>query len=314
MERIEARAPPRIGVRGPFDDALFPVRQPMFCPTCQQDVPALAVPEEPGVVRCAFCGEDLEVRGQETGDRSQETVNSTRVSDYHFSTERLTETEEWADRELEDVAPASSLPPRPDLTDWELDPQLRAAERLLKGLRQTAPAESVTAMHTAHAQAPSWHVPATPATSPAEPPRAKQEWIASARAEKSGTLAWACLSLGVMALACGGVLVAWSLLSDRGDLWSLGLPLAVVGQGGLVIGLLLQLDGLWNSSRKTEETLTQLDGKLHDLAHTTTMLGTTRSTPAQSFYVHMAEGASPHLLLADLKGQLDLLAERLTRK
>ena len=108
-----------------------------------------------------------------------------------------------------------------------------------------------------------------------------------------------------MALACGGVLIAWSLIAGRDDLWSIGLPLAVVGQGGLVIGLLLQLDGLWQSSKKTEETLTQLDCKLHDLAHTTTMLGTTRSTPAQSFYVHMAEGASPHLLLADLKGQLD---------
>ena len=117
-----------------------------------------------------------------------------------------------------------------------------------------------------------------------------------------------------MALACGGVLIAWSLLGSRDDLWSLGMPLAVVGQGGLVIGLLLQLDGLWQSSQKTEDTLTQLDGKLHDLAHTTTMLGTTRSTPAQSFYVHMAEGASPHLLLADLKGQLDLLADRLARK
>jgi hypothetical protein len=311
MERIEAQVPPRIGVRGPLDDALFPVRQPMFCPTCQQDVPALAVPEEPGVVRCAFCGEDLEVRGQESGDRSQESVNSTRVSDYHFSTERVTETEEWADRQVEEVAPANSLPPRPDLTDWELDPQLRAAERLLKGLRQTSPEANVTA---AHSQAPAWHVPPAPAASPAEPPRTRQEPIPSAKAEKSGTLAWACLSLGVMALACGAVLVGWSLFVDRGDLWSLGLPLAVVGQGGLVIGLLLQLDGLWNSSRKTEETLTQLDGKLHDLAHTTTMLGTTRSTPAQSFYVHMAEGASPHLLLADLKGQLDLLAERLARK
>ena len=286
----------------------------MFCPTCQQDVPALAVPEEPGVVRCAFCGEDLEVRGQESGVTSQETVGSARVSDYHFSTAKVTETEELADTQFKDIEPVSSLPPRPDLTDWELDPQLRAAERLLKGLRQAAPAESVTAMHSAHAQAPTWHVPTSPAASPAESPRLRQEPIPSAKGEKSGTLAWACLSLGVMALACGGVLVGWSLLADRGDLWSLGLPLAVVGQGGLVIGLLLQLDGLWNSSRKTEETLTQLDGKLHDLAHTTTMLGTTRSTPAQSFYVHMVEGASPHLLLADLKGQLDLLAERLARK
>ncbi|MGI8982216.1 MAG: hypothetical protein ACR2FY_23535 [Pirellulaceae bacterium] len=267
----------------------------MFCPACQQDVPALAVPEEPGVVRCAFCGEELEVRGQESGEWSQESVGSAPGTDLE---------------EMPNFEPVSVLPPRPDLEDWDLEPQLRATERLLKGLRQTAPAESVMATHTAHAQAPAWHVPAASA----EPPRARQEVVVPKRAEKSSSLAWACLSLGVMALACGLVLIGWSLADSRDDLWSLGLPLAVVGQGGLVIGLLLQLNGLWQSSQRTDETLTLLDGKLHDLAHTTTMLGTTRSTPAQSFYVHMAEGASPHLLLADLKGQLDLLAERLARK
>ncbi|MBC7856216.1 MAG: hypothetical protein IAF94_22525 [Pirellulaceae bacterium] len=264
---------------------------PMFCPACQQDVPALAVPEEPGVVRCAFCGEELEVRGQESEDRSQESVGSALRTDLE---------------EMPDFEPVSSLPARPDLEDWDLEPQLRATERLLKGLRQTAPIENVMATHTPHAQAPDWHVPVSPST--------RQEKAVSQTAEKSGTLAWACLSLGVMALACGLVLIAWSLAGSRDDLWSIGLPLAVVGQGGLVIGLLLQQSGLWQSNQKTDETLTLLDDKLHDLAHTTTMLGTTRSTPAQSFYVHMAEGASPHLLLADLKGQLDLLAERLARK
>lgn len=274
----------------------------MFCPACQQDVPALAVPEEPGVVRCAFCSEELEVRGQESEDRSQESgvrcqesVRAARSADLE---------------EMPHFEPVGVLPPRPDLEDWDLEPQLRATERLLKGLRQTAPAESVMATHPPHAQAPAWHVPVTTE----EPPRARQKNLVPEKAEKSGTMAWACLSLGVMALACGLVLIVWSLAGSRDDLWSLGLPLAVVGQGGLVIGLLLQQSGLWQSNQKTDETLTLLDGKLHDLAHTTTMLGTTRSTPAQSFYVHMAEGASPHLLLADLKGQLDLLAERLARK
>jgi hypothetical protein len=272
----------------------------MFCPACQQDVPALAVPEEPGVVRCAFCSEELETRGQEVGIGEREAEDGELGTEVR-GREPLLE-------------PVLALPPRPDFEDWELEPQLRAAERLLKGLRQTSPAESVTAMHAAHPQAPGWHAPAAPIASPGSLSSARQETVVPEKAEKSSTLAWACLSLGVMALACGGVLIAWSLLDARDDLWSLGLPLAVVGQGGLVFGLLLQLDGLWQSSRNSAATLAQLDGKLHDLAHATTMLGTTRSTPAQSFYVHMAEGAGPHLLLADLKGQLDLLAERLSRK
>src|SRR5688500_14475161 len=45
---------------------------PMWCAACQLDAPALAVPEEPGVIRCAFCGGELG-RGQESGVRSQES-------------------------------------------------------------------------------------------------------------------------------------------------------------------------------------------------------------------------------------------------
>lgn len=277
----------------------------MFCPACQQDVPALAVPEEPGVIRCAFCSEELEMRLRDSGGRDPKLALSDGSDESNESEEAET---------IHQPERVSPLPPRLDLEDWELEPQLRAAERLLKGLRQEAPGEHVSAAHAAHRPVPDWHVPAANTPQPAEVALAWRQKNVPEQAEKSGTLAWTCLSLGVMALACGGVLIAWSLLAGRDDLWSIGLPLAVVGQGGLVIGLLLQLDGLWQTSKKTEESLTHLDGKLHDLAHTTTMLGTTRSTPAQSFYVHMAEGASPHLLLADLKGQLDLLAERMSRK
>lgn len=289
----------------------------MFCPACQQDVPAIAVPEEPGVVRCAFCSEELEKRAQGMGIGSQVQVRNhepTPTEQIEVPEVALLDYESCTPAEsaaFDSPEPVSQLRPRLDLEDWELEPQLRAAERLLKGLRQEAPAEQVNAVHAAHQPVPDWHVPDA---RPSETPQVRRPLDAPKLDEKSGTLAWTCLSLGVMALACGGVLVAWSLLASRDDLWSIGLPLAVIGQGGLVIGLLLQLDGLWRTSRKTEETLTHLDGKLHDLAHTATMLGTTRSTPAQSFYVHMAEGASPHLLLADLKGQLDLLAERMSQK
>jgi hypothetical protein len=43
-------------------------------------------------------------------------------------------------------------------------------------------------------------------------------------------------------------------------------------------------------------------------------MSVTHSAPAQSFYAHMAGGASPQLLLADLKGQLDLLAVRMSEQ
>ena len=121
------------------------------------------------------------------------------------------------------------------------------------------------------------------------------------------------MSLGLAAFACGAVLLVWSLVGGRDDLWPIGLPLALIGQAGLIVGLVFQLDGLWHTSRKTEHAIGQLDDELARVRHATTLLSTSRTSPAQSFYVHLAEGASPHLLLADLKGQLDLLAQQMSR-
>ena len=117
-----------------------------------------------------------------------------------------------------------------------------------------------------------------------------------------------------MAFVCGGVLLGWSAIGGRQDLWSLGLPLTLVGQAGLIVGLVLQLETLWQTNRATSQTLQNLDGEIHELRHSTTLLTNSHSNPAQSFYLHLAEGASPHLLLADLKGQLDLLSEQMSKR
>ena len=92
------------------------------------------------------------------------------------------------------------------------------------------------------------------------------------------------------------------------------MPLALIGQAGLVLGLVLQLDGLWHSSRRTADVLSELDGELKDVRQATSLLSTTHSSGAQSFYFHLAEGASPQMLLADLKGQMDLLAQQMARR
>ena len=128
------------------------------------------------------------------------------------------------------------------------------------------------------------------------------------------SLAWASLSIGVMCFVCGGVLLAWSAITGRADLWSLGLPLTLAGQAGLIVGLVLQLETLWQTNRATSQTLQSLDGEIHELRHSTTLLTQSHSSPSKSFYLHLAEGASPHLLLADLKGQLDLLSEQMSKR
>jgi hypothetical protein len=110
------------------------------------------------------------------------------------------------------------------------------------------------------------------------------------------------------------VLLVWSLVAGRDDLWPVGMPLALIGQAGLILGLILQLDGLWTNSRKTASALGHLDDELSRVRQATTLLSTSRTSPAQSFYVHLAEGAAPQMLLADLKGQLDLLAQQISSR
>jgi hypothetical protein len=206
--------------------------------------------------------------------------------------------------------------------DWQLQAEINAVHRLVDNLRKQTTlrfdgpaAQSPLAPHSlgspalaAQASAHRRHSAAEQDAVTVVEPRTKVS------APPASLLAWTILSLGMSVFACGGVLVAWSLLASREDLWPIGMPLALLGQAGLVLGLVLQLDGLWNSSRRTADTIHALDDELVRVRQATTLLASSHSTPAQSFYVHLAEGAAPQLLLADLKGQLDLLAEQMARQ
>ena len=198
----------------------------------------------------------------------------------------------------------SDLPHGED--DWALEAELRGMQRMLGSLRAD---DFAAAIHAPHPAPPTWHAP--PA---AQQPAAPHEPIEAPR-PPSHLAAWTILSLGLAVFACGAVLLGWSLAAGREDLWPIGLPLALIGQAGLILGLVLQLDGLWHTSRRTAKALTQLDDELANVRQATTLLSTSHAGGAQSFYFHLAEGASPQLLLADLKGQLDLLAQQMaTRK
>ena len=81
-----------------------------------------------------------------------------------------------------------------------------------------------------------------------------------------------------------------------------------------VLGLILQMDSLWQSTTETSDSLEHLDERLSDLKQTTTLMSRSSAGPGQSFYAHLAEGAGPELLLSDLKGQLDLLAQQMANE
>ena len=126
--------------------------------------------------------------------------------------------------------------------------------------------------------------------------------------------AWLVLSTGLMLFVCGTILAGWSLVTMRSELWLTGVPISLVGIACLLVGFVLQLESLWSGHRATMKLLLELDERMGEIRHATTMLKTSHSGAAQSFYANLAEGASPQLLLADLKGQLDLLANQLANQ
>jgi hypothetical protein len=207
-----------------------------------------------------------------------------------------------------DPDPVVFIPdPPPAYDEWELEQKLRHIERLLRidkpeRSEQGASRERVTRADASHADSPGWHHPqAAEARAARSRARRTESWLPM--------LTWSVLAVGLMASAFGGVLLAWAAAGGRQELWGIGMPVGLAGQIVLVIGLILQLDRLWHDNRDTAEKLDHVGERLFDLNRRATSLGTGSGSTA--FYSHMAGGASPQLLLADLKSQLDLLSARL---
>jgi hypothetical protein len=131
---------------------------------------------------------------------------------------------------------------------------------------------------------------------------------------RGGILAWFVLLTGFTALASGAALVIWSNLTGIGSMTIIGLPLAAGGGVAMLLGLALQLERIGQGHRRAAVQLEKVDAQLQHLQQTATLLGTTQGTAAQAFYAHLAEGANPQMLLADVKSQLDLLALRLSQQ
>ena len=195
---------------------------------------------------------------------------------------------------------------------WEIDEQLRHIERVLHTAKENdRQPPSIERPETIrfdlpHADPTAWHMPARNSGRRQRPKTA-------GRGTGSETLIWLVLLLGTMSFVCGGILLAWSMIAGRPELWSIGLPIAIGGQIVLLMGLVLQIDRLWFDNRAAVAKLNDVDEQLGELKVTTTLLGTSQGPAASVFYSHFAGGAGPQLLLADLKSQLDLLAIKLAQ-
>ncbi|UUO08248.1 hypothetical protein M4951_07980 [Blastopirellula sp. J2-11] len=141
--------------------------------------------------------------------------------------------------------------------------------------------------------------------SPAAPSQRKLKGL------RTPIFSWLATSAGSITLVCGLVLLGWAMFDPRPVLATVGLPLALLGLAGMLVGLVFQLDSVSQHNRRLHRHLLAVEDELEDLKTTTKLASSSHASPGQNFYLHMAEGASPHVLLADVKGQLDLLATQM---
>jgi hypothetical protein len=202
------------------------------------------------------------------------------------------------------AAPVIELP---GYDGWELDEQLQHIQRVLRTGKTSVGQREVARFDPPQAGPPAQHVAAP------NRPGTKRKTGRKRRAVSSA-FTWFAVALGTTSFACGGVLLIWSLATGRHELWDVGLPVAVVGQIALLVGLVLQIDRLWSDNRQAVAKLDDVDQQLHELKTTTMMLSTSQGPASATFYSHLASGAGPQLLLTDLKSQLDLLAMKIAQE
>jgi hypothetical protein len=186
---------------------------------------------------------------------------------------------------------------------WELDEQLRHIGRVLDG-GGTSSCEGTcgsacecktTRLDLSHDTPTARHTP------PAMRPSAASRAMAAAMA----VLAWTLLLLSTAALCCGGILLGWSKLTPRVELWNVGLPIALAGLAGLLAAFIVQLG-------RTPFGRRRAPAKPHDTENH--ILPLVAPAAEGDCHAHGAHADGPQPELSDLKTQLDLLSLKIAQQ
>jgi hypothetical protein len=257
----------------------------MWCPRCGQDVPGISSSSSGGIC-CARCGAvQRPVEGR--ADEAASTLAD--VASHGL--------------DLNEIRSSGGVDP--SFEDWAVDQSFRQLQARL-GVGRQGERRLRRSSHAGDS-APQWQVHRSHKKIPA-PHRRPTRKVAS-RIFGSGVLL-----AGLAVIACGAVFMGQSFVDDRPDLWTEGMPLVAAGQVVLLLGLVLKLERVWQQSRYAAHKLEEVNSHLHRLEQTTALLGVTHGSASQAFYAHMADEANPKMLLADLKGQIDLLAMSMAKR
>jgi endogenous inhibitor of DNA gyrase (YacG/DUF329 family) len=196
----------------------------MWCQHCRQDVPAIGSNVE-RTFCCARCGTVF------MADQTGESYEGATASP---------------------SGEADLLPTVPAYDDWEISEELKHVERILKAVRPLA--DSIPKPDTFFRIDKALGSKKQPPQQAAPEPGAKRPFMI--------VLAWSLLALGVIGLSCGSVLAAWGVFAARDELWSRGLPIIMLGQVALVIGLVLQLVALKQAPKQSSTQPAEIEDQL----------------------------------------------------
>jgi hypothetical protein len=266
----------------------------MWCSNCQQDVPGIAHAVS-GRVACSRCQRPMPIMN---------TTPDAPLCDQGIA--------------LDDpaAAAAAAAPPRPG-EDWASRARVRSLVRELRRPSLASAGPAIRLPHGRHRFDPPQDLfdqfvhPATATVAPIAPQPTAAALLRSRRTEGSQITAWLIVITGALALVAGLVMIGWSIWAEQTISWNMALGLTLGGQGMLILGLVLVVSRLWRSSRHAATKLQDVHARLGQLQYTADSLLAMRSGGAPAFYADLVRGASPQVLLANLKGQVDQLATRL---
>ena len=264
----------------------------MWCSTCHQDLPAGPHPVS-GRLVCSRCQRPM---------REKSSPRAAPICDDGIA--------------LDEPAAAVAAATRPRLDDWPTRQRVQHLGRALRragvaGVQRREPIHGgVLPLDVPHNLADALGPTLSPTIAPTASDPAVSD-ITARRREGTQIAAWLVVTLGTLVLAGGVGLIAWSLSAGEMHYWNAALGLTLAGQGTLILGLVLVVSRLWRNSRYATGKLQDVHARLGQLQQTADTLAAIRTGGAPTFYTDLVRGASPHVLLANLKGQVDQLAARL---
>lgn len=205
---------------------------PMWCIACQSEVSETSSENE-GRWHCAQCGHVFDYFPLTATEFAGRSSFDPRVAPIESSLGRQV-SDTGIDLTERDPVPAE-LPMK--LNDWESEERLRDIQKSLqRGSREKYRGFALPRTVRRYDPPP----PEALQISLPEFRRLPEQMTENLAGGWSSALAWLTSSLGLMAFVCGAVLLGWSYLAQRTDLWEIGMPAALAGQFFLVLGMLLK--------------------------------------------------------------------------